>query len=110
MTLIAAGYVEVETPLPPVVVDVTRTPDGTVDVHSAPHVTIGGSGATRYVHTQTSPAAQWTIPHGLAAPTEPVILLDGLGGQPVYTDTVHDTAARTTTLTFPTPVTGKAYL
>jgi len=64
-----------------------------------------GAGAA-YVHTQASPAATWTIPHGLARVPHGVLIL--VGGELVLTDTEVD--ATNVVLTFPAPTAGVAHI
>jgi len=64
-----------------------------------------GSGSV-YVHTQSTPAATWTITHGLGRVPHNVQVL--IGGVEVFTDTTLD--AVHVVLEFPTPVTGEAHI
>lgn len=68
-----------------------------------------GSAGSSYTHTQAAPASVWTITHSLGKYPMPTILLDDDPSQPVWTD-IEYTDANTLVLTFPSPVTGHAYL
>lgn len=59
-----------------------------------------------YVHQQTTPAATWTITHGLGRVPHGVQIL--IGGEEVFTDTEID--ATHVVLTFPSPETGEAHI
>lgn len=59
-----------------------------------------------YVHQQTSPAATWTIPHGLGR--EPHMVTVFQNGEQVFTDTDVDPVH--VVLTFPSPETGEAHI
>ncbi|MGG5257439.1 hypothetical protein [Phycicoccus avicenniae] len=108
-TLTPGGYVDVSAPSTPAVVDVTA-PGRFVDVHTAPRVTVGGpAGGTRYLHTQTAPAAQWTVTHNLGTFPQVVTIGDSEPGRPVIADVFY-VDANTLTITWPSPESGKAYL
>lgn len=64
-----------------------------------------GSGAS-YVHTQDTPAATWTVIHGLGRVPHNVQIL--IGGEEVFTDTQID--ATQVVITFPSPTTGVAHI
>lgn len=64
--------------------------------------------AQGYSYRQATPAATWSITHGLARPTEPVILLDGEPSRQVWADLEHPSSG-TTVITFPEPVAGWAH-
>lgn len=68
----------------------------------------GSGGVTTFTHIQSSPASTWIITHNLGRPKEPVVILDNQPTLPVWTDVEHGSINQTT-LTFPEPVTGKAY-
>lgn len=61
-----------------------------------------------YVHVQSSASSNWVINHNLGHMREPTVLLDSAPTVPVLTDVTHGSLNQTT-ITFPTPVTGKAY-
>jgi hypothetical protein len=63
-----------------------------------------GGGAS--VHTQASPAATWSITHGLGRVPHAVTVY--IGGEQVFTDCQVD--ATTVVLTFPSPMTGEAHV
>lgn len=65
----------------------------------------GGAGAS-FVHNQTTPAATWTITHGLGRIPFSVQLV--IGGFEVFTDCQID--ATHVVLTFPSSETGAAYI
>lgn len=58
------------------------------------------------VHPQATPAATWTISHGLGRVPHAVTLY--VGGEVVDTDTHVDAAS--VVLTFPTPTAGEAHI
>jgi hypothetical protein len=58
------------------------------------------------VHAQSTPAATWTITHGLGRVPHSVQIL--IGGQEVFTDCQLD--ATHVVLTFPSPETGEAHI
>lgn len=59
-----------------------------------------------YVHVQSSPAATWSVIHGLGRVPHNVQVL--IGGVEVFTDTqIDDTAV---TLTFPSPESGEVHI
>ncbi len=68
----------------------------------------GGGGET-FAYRQNTPASQWFISHNLGVYTEPLILLDAEPTTPVWTD-VEIADANNLTLTFPSPVSGWAYI
>ncbi len=68
-----------------------------------------GSAGGRYLHTQTAVAATWTVTHNLGGYPLATVLLAGDPGRPVATDTDYPDA-NTLVLTFPSPVSGRAYL
>lgn len=91
----------------PSVVEVTSAAVGLVGP-AGPQGPPGESAGT-YTHTQTTPAAQWTITHGLGRPTEPTVLLAENPAEPVWADVVHPDA-NTTLVILPEPHAGIAYL
>lgn len=71
-------------------------------------VVIGG-GYVPFVYDRAGvPSATWIINHGLGFLREPTVVLDSAPTVPVWADVVHGTLNQTT-ITFPTPVSGKAY-
>jgi len=68
----------------------------------------GPAGAS-FVHTQTTPAATWTIVHNLNTVLSVVLLIDSIPGEPVFTDITYPDL-NTVVVTWPSPETGKAYL
>jgi hypothetical protein len=72
----------------------------------APFATGGGG---TYTHVQAAPAATWIITHNLGFPREPTVLMDTAPTVAVITDVAHSPGFNVTTLTFASPVTGKAF-
>jgi hypothetical protein len=66
-----------------------------------------GDGLSYFEHDQTAPASTWIINHGLGFYREPTVILDSQPNRPVWADVVHGTVNQTT-ITFPSPETGKA--
>lgn len=66
----------------------------------------GPTGASAYVHVQSSPAATWSITHGLGRVPHGVQIL--IAGEEVFTDTQID--AVHVVLTFPSPLSGEAHI
>lgn len=60
-----------------------------------------------YIHTQSSPSATWIIPHGILHFVH--VTLINASNEIIHADIADDTSG-TTTITFPTPTTGFAYL
>lgn len=83
-----------------------RGPQAGTTIPAAP----GSTSAARasYTHTQTEPAAIWTIPHGLGYPPGGV-RVDADNGD-TYFPVVVDLDTNTVRLTMAEPITGKAYL
>ena len=69
----------------------------------------GAAGGAAISHHQTAAASVWTIA-GVSSPRQPVILLDNEPNRQVHTDVQHYPSTQTVVLTFPSPVTGWAYL
>ena len=67
----------------------------------------GPTGAT-YVHTQSTPAATWTINHNLNTIRPIVLLLDSAPTEPVWADTVYPTPNQAV-IQLDVAATGKAY-
>ena len=67
----------------------------------------GPSGASGYVHTQSTPAATWTIIHNLGR--IPLSCEVSIGDEVVYTDTSYPDTT-TAVLTFASPQSGVARL
>lgn len=63
-------------------------------------------GVTVYVHTQSTPAATWTISHGLGRVPHGVTVY--ISGELVDTDV--DVDATTVVLTFSSPMAGEAHI
>jgi len=68
----------------------------------------GAAGAT-YVHTQSTPAATWTIPHNLNTILSVVLLLDSDPTNPVWSDVSYPDL-NTAVVSLPSAASGKAYL
>lgn len=68
-----------------------------------------GGGVGNYPHVQAAASATWIITHNLGYPKEPTILLDSAPTVAVITDVDHSPGFNVTTLTFGSPVTGKAF-
>lgn len=66
-----------------------------------------GSSGVGYSHTQASPAATWIITHGLMHLVHVTII--NASNEIVYAD-VTDSTSGVTTITFPQPVIGFAYI
>lgn len=64
-----------------------------------------GPAGTSYVHTQSSPAATWTVSHGLNRYPSVAILIDSSPGELVYTDVSYPDS-NTIVVEFPSPETG----
>lgn len=67
-----------------------------------------GSSVGAYTHTQTSPSAVWTVQHGLGFNPQPVVL--DSDGQVVLGWTPTWPSNTVLILTFPTALTGTAYV
>ncbi|MET9222328.1 hypothetical protein ABZX65_26680 [Streptomyces sp. NPDC003300] len=65
----------------------------------------GGSGASYYLHTQSSPAATWQVHHGLGR--TPNVAVISTGGTVVHADIVH-ASNNLAVITFPTAYAGTA--
>lgn len=93
---------------PPIEVVIAQ-PDPVIVVELAEVGLVGPPGpGSGYTHTQTTPAAQWTVTHGLGRPTNPTVLLDDDPDRPVWVDTLHPDP-NTTLLIMPEPHSGVAY-
>lgn len=66
-------------------------------------------GASRFVHTQTTPASSWTLHHGLGTAQAPTVVLDSEPNAVSWTD-MEVIDQNTMALSFDSAVTGKAYL
>lgn len=62
---------------------------------------------TGYVHLQTTPAAQWSVFHGLGRYVTPTLLVDSLPGVPVWTDVSFPDPDHAL-ITWPSPESGRA--
>lgn len=69
----------------------------------------GAPGGAVYTFTQTTPAAQWTIPHNLGRHPPIVLRLTTAPDEPVYTD-VSYVDVNTALVTWPSPESGWADL
>lgn len=65
----------------------------------------GGSGASYYLHTQSSPAATWQVAHGLGR--TPNIAIISTSGTVVHADIVHNSTTLAV-ISFPTAYAGSA--
>lgn len=88
---------------------ITMAPPSSPGVLVVPVVGPPGAAGGSFSYTQAVPASTWTIHHNLGTRPVPVILLDTDPLAPVWTDMQY-VDANTLVLTFPTPVTGRAYL
>lgn len=68
----------------------------------------GGGGLEPFVHPQISPASTWIIEHNLGFSKDPTILVDSRPNVSVITDIEHGDLNHTT-ISFPSPETGKAF-
>lgn len=94
---------------PPIEVIVTQ-PDPVIVVELAEVGIVGPPGpGSGYTHTQSTPAAQWTITHGLGRPSEPTVFLSEEPDRPVLADVLHPDS-NTTLVILPEPHSGIAYL
>lgn len=70
---------------------------------------VGAPPIAGYLHSQSTPAATWSIFHGLATRWPHVtVVLEG-DTEPVYPDMTHPSLG-VTSITFPTAQAGQAYL
>lgn len=74
---------------------------------SGPQGPPGPASGSSYRHTQATPAGTWIIPHNLGALTGLSVYI---AGELVHADVVWSLDLNTTTVTFPTPVSGVAVL
>lgn len=74
-----------------------------------PFDALEAGGISRYTHTQSSPAAQWTINHGLGTKPDVVLVADSSPGEKVYSDVFY-VDDNTLTVEWPSPESGAAYL
>lgn len=106
------GYsVDVEAPLlsPDVEMPVTLSLDvQVVPVQGLPGVP-GASLEGGYTHTQSAPAAEWNINHGLGKYPTVLLFTDSDGDQPVETD-VHYIDVNNIIAIWPSPESGRAEL
>lgn len=65
-----------------------------------------GTAGGRYIHTQSSPLAIWTVPHNLGF--RPDVTITTIGGQEVWGGEVLHLSFNTLTLTFDVPFVGYA--
>lgn len=80
----------------------------TVEYAQGPPGPPGSAGGTRVTHNQTTPAATWTINHGITTLAPNVIILLTGETEPVETDI--DYFSGQVVVTFPSPATGTAYI
>lgn len=73
-----------------------------------PGTGVPGPPGGEYVHTQTSPAATWTVVHNLNTRPAMVLFLDTDPSEQVYTDVTYPDL-NTAVVEWPTPVAGIAY-
>jgi hypothetical protein len=81
-------------------------PVGSIRGPAGPPGPPGPPGGGVFVHDQTSPAATWTIAHGLGRKPHAVSIF--IDGQPVLTDTTADDTH--VVVEFPSPETGEAHI
>lgn len=68
----------------------------------------GSAGTSQIIHTQLSPLATWTIPHGLDHPPIISVLVNTDGAdEVVYADVTYPDAGSLVVVTFATPQTGR---
>ena len=67
-----------------------------------------GSAGSYFMHTQTTPAATWTITHNRAANPPVTLFLSSAPTEPVFTDVTYPDTA-TIVIEWPSPESGKAY-
>lgn len=91
---------------PPVVIDYKLPP--TVVISREGIQGANGSAGARYVHTQSSAAAVWTVPHNLGF--RPVVAVFTVGGVEVLGGEVLHLSLVTLTITFDVAFAGSAAL
>lgn len=68
-----------------------------------------GSAAGTYAHAQTTPAAEWTIVHGLGRKPDVALFLTGEPQERVYTDLAYPDLD-TILVSWPSPESGEAFV
>ena len=102
------GEVGIELEAEPSIVALEVTTQDFVEISEVgPQGPPGPTGAT-YVHTQSTPAATWTINHNLNTVRPIVLLLDSAPSEPVWADTVYPTPNQAV-IQLDVAATGKAY-
>ena len=97
-----------ETETQVVIEDPTEIPVVEVQYAQGPQGPPGSAGGASVTHVQDTPAGTWTIDHEISTLAVKVIILLTGETRPVVTDT--DYFAGQVVLTFPSPVTGTAYI
>ncbi len=70
---------------------------------------LGGGAPVIYIHEQTTPAATWTIEHGLGSRPDLLLFLDSFPDEPVFTDVTYPDE-NTAVVEWPSEETGKVYI
>lgn len=69
---------------------------------------LSGIKASRLLHYQATPAAEWTFTHNLASKPAVLLFLDSDPTEPVFTDVTYPDLS-TITVSWPVPVAGWVY-